>query len=161
MARPERRAFRTVIGRVNAPKFVEDSLVLSIEQVIGKPAGSSVSLKTVVLTWSHALPFQGPVTATVDLHKPANAWVRLDYVIDGVEMNYRVRLEHTQKPIRWWFVCPLDDIRVANLYLPAGARRFASRKAHRLVYKCQAQKKLLGQLSSGQVRLMQRMRGKP
>jgi len=36
---------------------------------------------------------------------------------------------------RWWFVCPIKKIRVAKLYLPPGATRFASRQAHDLTYR--------------------------
>jgi hypothetical protein len=31
---------------------------------------------------------------------------------------------------RWWFICPIKKIRVAKLYLPPGARTFASRQAY-------------------------------
>jgi hypothetical protein len=36
-----------------------------------------------------------------------------------------------------WFVCPRTKRRVRMLYLPLGARRFASRRAYRLVYTSQ------------------------
>jgi hypothetical protein len=39
---------------------------------------------------------------------------------------------------RWWFRCPVRKIRVAKLYLPPGATRFASQQAYDLTYKsCQ------------------------
>jgi hypothetical protein len=39
---------------------------------------------------------------------------------------------------RWWFICPVKKIRIAKLYLPPGATRFASRQAYSLTYRsCQ------------------------
>jgi hypothetical protein len=37
----------------------------------------------------------------------------------------------------WWFVCPNENRRVRNLYLPPGARRFRSRGAYWLAYASQ------------------------
>ena len=126
MPKTERKAFRTIIraGSPLASSFVEDSLMLSINQVVGRsPTGQ---VETFRLTWPEAFHFQGPVNGSVDLRDPTEASVCLQYDLDGVVGNYRVQLVHTAQPFRWWFVCPLKDIRVAKLYLPAGARRFAS-----------------------------------
>jgi hypothetical protein len=51
-----------------------------------------------------------------------------------------VWLEKTVPPFggsRWWFVCPRADKRVSKLYLPPGARVFASREGHQLGYMSQ------------------------
>ncbi len=71
--------------------------------------------------------------------------VRLHYTMtrwngEKVDPDYWVGLETTPQPFggrRWWFVCPRTGERVAKLYLPAGATRFASRKAYRLSYRSQ------------------------
>ncbi len=39
--------------------------------------------------------------------------------------------------VRWWFCCPSSGARVRALFLPPGARRWASRTAHRLHYTSQ------------------------
>jgi hypothetical protein len=39
--------------------------------------------------------------------------------------------------VRWLFICPCSNRRVRKLYLPFGARRFASRRYHRLAYRSQ------------------------
>ncbi|MFC4174166.1 hypothetical protein ACFOYU_19305 [Microvirga sp. GCM10011540] len=52
----------------------------------------------------------------------------------------RIHLVTTTPPYggrRWWFVCPSTGRRVMKLYLPYGARIFASQKAYRLGYAVQ------------------------
>ena len=52
-------------------------------------------------------------------------------------MHYTVTLVSTVPHYggrRWWFICPIKKTRVAKLYLPPGATRFGSRKAHDLTY---------------------------
>ena len=69
------------------------------------------------------------------------AFVGLRYKAQGERHSYCVSLVSTVLPSggrRWWFKCPMKDVRVANLYLPPGATRFASRQAHNLTYRsCQ------------------------
>ena len=157
MPKTERKAFRTIIraGSPLASSFVEDSLMLSINQVVGRSPTGQVEIFR--LTWPEAFHFQGPVNGSVDLRDPTEASVCLQYDLDGVVGNYRVQLVHTAQPFRWWFVCPLKDIRVAKLYLPAGARRFASRKAYGLIYRCQARSR---GLTSPQVKMARLLRRK-
>lgn len=53
------------------------------------------------------------------------------------ETDQHLRFTSSPAPLgghRWWFECPSRDIRVCRLYRPPGGRRFASRKAWRLVY---------------------------
>ena len=70
MPKTERKAFRTVIraGSSLASAFVEDSLVLSINQVVGRSPMPQV--ETFRLTWPEAFYFQGPVNGSVDLRDP-------------------------------------------------------------------------------------------
>ncbi len=53
-----------------------------------------------------------------------------------------IRLVATPLPFggcRWWFLCPHSGQRAMKLYLPYGARFFASRQAYRLGYAVQRQ----------------------
>jgi hypothetical protein len=134
--------------------LVEDSLVLTVGEVAGKGPAHQGAVQRILLTWPKAGIFQlqGTIIGEVDLRNPARASVRLKYEVDGVAMDYCVRLALTEQPPRWWFVCPLENVRVAKLYLPPGARRFASRKAHGLIYKCQLATKRAIDLLPNEVR---------
>ena len=62
-------------------------------------------------------------------------WLR--YMAYGQFMHYTVTLVSTVPHYggrRWWFICPIKKTRVAKLYLPPGATKFGSRKAHDLTY---------------------------
>jgi hypothetical protein len=157
MVKSERKIIRTVIHPrfQQASALVEDSLVLSINQVVGRSPTRQASIENFSLSWPQAVQFQGPVKGTVDLSDPAKASVFLEYELDGVLVNNRVQLVHTVQPFRWWFICPLKNLRVAKLYLPPGARRFASRKAHSLIYRCQVQPR---RLTSSHLRIAQALR---
>ena len=53
------------------------------------------------------------------------------------EITYRVNLLETPCHLgghRWWFSCPFKSRRAFRLFLPNGARRFASRSTYRLGY---------------------------
>ena len=59
-------------------------------------------------------------------------------MVYGERMHYTVTLVSTVPHYggrRWWFICPIKKIRVAKVFLPLGATRFASRKAHDLTYR--------------------------
>ncbi|MDZ4775155.1 MAG: hypothetical protein SGJ23_00035 [Alphaproteobacteria bacterium] len=61
----------------------------------------------------------------------------LRYVCDGAPVRQTVRLVASTPRfggVRWWFVCPVTGRRVRALYLPPGARMFASRHAYTLTY---------------------------
>lgn len=56
------------------------------------------------------------------------------------QVSQTIQLCHTQPHYggkRWWMICPLQQVRVGKLYMPAGGDRFASRKAWRLGYHSQ------------------------
>jgi hypothetical protein len=137
-------AWRTVLRDVRAkPKLMaEDCLVLSMKELLdkgliengGRHAGS----------WSYAdlntFHFHGPISYEADLREEDNAWLRLRYEADGVSTDHCILLSASEPPLggrRWYFRCPLRDIRVTKLYLPPGARRFASREAHGLIHRSQ------------------------
>ena len=86
---------------------------------------------------SSIFQFEGAVRYEADLRYPENPSLRLQYEVDGGEVDYCVLLSSEERGLLgrlWWFRCPMNDIRVTKLYLPRGARRFASRQAHELVY---------------------------
>jgi hypothetical protein len=62
----------------------------------------------------------------------------------GETTHYDYCVELTTKPQpfggrRWWWICPNRRRLVSNLYMPPEGGTFASRKAHRLAYRCQRQ----------------------
>jgi hypothetical protein len=134
--------------------FVEDSVVLRIGDVVGKRPAKPAQPRKITLSRDRA--FRVTIEVVADLGDPTNAFVRLGYELDGVPVDQYVRLTLTDQPARWWFICPFSDIRVAKLYLPTGMRRFGSRTAHGLVYKCQIQPKRALQLSPQALRLLRR-----
>jgi hypothetical protein len=162
MPRATRRAYRIAVrSDAKVPQLVENSLSLSITDVIGKGSKPGVSIVTLypARPQTGMFQFQGPIVGELDLRDLARASVRLQYEIDGVPLDYCVRLMWTEQSRQWWFVCPIEKVRVAKLFLPIGARRFASRKAHGLVYRCRAQRRPR-HVSLDLARLMQRFRGK-
>ena len=159
MLRAKKPAYRTLIHSERPITLVEDSLVLTVGEVVGKRPAIQGSVHEILLTWPEAgiFQFQGTIIGEVDLRNPAAASVRLRYDVDGVAVDHCLRLELTEQPRRWWFVCPLENVRVAKLYLPPGERRFASRKAHGLIYKCQLEPQRAINLSPNQVRSLRRL----
>lgn len=157
MTMPKRRAYRILIhGQRESPAgWVESSLMLSIGEVVGNIQGSTQNF-----VWPKAGILRNTVIGEVDLENPAEASLRLRYELDGLPIDQCVRLTRTEQPLRWWFVCPAENNRVANLYLPLGARQFASRKAHGLIYKCQVQPKRGMHLSPNEVRRIRRLKSR-
>jgi hypothetical protein len=153
-----RRAYRTLIRgqRQTSTKFVENSVVLEIGDVVGSSHPKPSPIHSIALSWES--PFQTTIAGEVDLSDSKNAFVRLRYELDGLPLDQCVSLTRSEQPTRWWFVCPLSNIRVAKLYLPQGTRRFGSRTAHGLIYKCQVPSNQYMQLSQHAFRLFRRSR---
>ncbi len=61
---------------------------------------------------------------------------------------------------RWYFLCPRSGRRVAKLYLPNGARIFASRQSYRMIYASQ-QEDALGRAQRAALRVWRRLGGDP
>ena len=129
--------------------------MLSIGEVVG-----NIQCSTQNFVWPKAGILRNTVIGEVDLENPAEASLRLRYELDGLPIDQCVRLTRTEQPLRWWFVCPAENNRVVNLYLPLGASQFASRKAHGLIYKCQVQPKRVMQLSPNEVRRIRRLKSR-
>ena len=164
MPKAGRRAYLTAIrAYAETPTgFVENSFVLSIGDVVGRGSPDQGSTRRIVVRppKAGAVPLEQSIEADVDLSDRARASLRLSFEVDGLPIHQHVRLTCTEPPFRWWFVCPSKDTRVAKLYLPPGARRFASRKAHGLVYQCQVEPRRHLQLSPDAVRLLRHLRGR-
>src|SRR5262245_8570191 len=130
MPRATRRAYQIAIrSDAKVAQLVENSLSLSITDVIGKASKPEVTIVTLNPAGPQTGMFQFPIVGELDLRDLARASVRLQYEIDGVPLDYCVRLTWTKQSHQWWFVCPVEGVRAAKLFLPIGARRFASRKA--------------------------------
>ena len=64
-------------------------------------------------------------------------FLRLKYKIDGIEVDDMLALVSPQASSapRWLFRCPIQQTSVGKLFLPPGARHFASRRALGLTYR--------------------------
>jgi hypothetical protein len=62
---------------------------------------------------------------------------------------------------RWWFICPIEKIRVSKLYLPPGATQFASRKAYDLTYRSVQESGWRKRSEKFRRRVAQRLAGNP
>jgi hypothetical protein len=136
-------AWRTVVRALRSmakKNTVEECLVLSLKEFFDKGLIEDGAFRTGSWRWAGSNSFQvdGPIRYEADLRNHERAALRLHYEIDRVEIDYSVLLASEVQGFlgrRWWFRCPVNDIRVTKLYLPPGARRFASRQAHDLIYR--------------------------
>jgi hypothetical protein len=160
MAKTPRRAHTTLLYPAKKlPCLVEHCLALSIRQTVGNSPLYKRSTRQFLLSRPRT-EFRDPmsIVAEVDLVKPANPFLRLKYELEGVAIDQCVELTSSEAPFRWWFLCPERHVRVAKLYLPPGSRRFASRIAHGLIYKCQLRPKRNIGLRPSAIRLRRRRR---
>jgi hypothetical protein len=121
-------------------RTVDDSLVLSIKELFDQGLIGENAFRAGSLSWRNVDTFQfhGTIWYEADLRNPEGASLRLRYEMDGLEMDYGVPVAFTEPSYggrRWYFRCPVQHIRVTKLFLPPGARRFASRQAHDLTYR--------------------------
>jgi hypothetical protein len=115
---------------------VEESMVISIKTLAQIGALNS-GQRTGTLRCSGQLSIE--CTTSMDGDR-GTIW--LGYTAYGRFMYYAVSLVTSEPHYggrRWWFICPIKKIRVAKLYLPPGATRFASRQAHDLTYRSSQQ----------------------
>jgi hypothetical protein len=96
------------------------------------------------LSWSRGDEPAGRIGYTCDMIDPDNATLVLQYTItessETRDYTQRIRLSYTQPHYggkRWWMHCPVNGARVGKLYMPPGAKSFASRKVWRLGYQSQ------------------------
>ena len=134
-------AWRIAVPAANQHRkqVVEDCIALSIKELFDKGFIASHALCVGSWRWAEGNIFQfnGPVRYEADLRNLKSATVRLQYKIDGLEIEQSLMLSSEDQGRlgeRWWFRCPLADIRVTKLYLPPGATQFASRQSRSLIY---------------------------
>ena len=139
---------------------VDESLVLSVSDLVRKGALATDTRTTGALGWTYRGEDKPHATIgyEADLGDRGAAWLRLFYTASGDPVDYRVRLVTTRPHyggLRWWFLCPLvrqdggPPRRVGKLYLPPGGRYFGSRVGYGLTYRsCQ---------ESGQFRSLYRL----
>jgi hypothetical protein len=146
MARPlPQRSYRIGLAwRIAVPssasvakrKIVDHGLELSIKKLFDWKLIEQDALRAGSLSWdSDTFQFEGTVRFEADLRDPETASIRLEYQTEGMDISYRISLVSIRPPFggrRWYFCCPVEHIRVSKLFLPPGARRFASRQAHGL-----------------------------
>jgi hypothetical protein len=124
---------------------VEDCLVLSMDTFVRRKALVPGARTRGGWGWwreGEKDPF-ARISYEVDASDPEQAWLRLDYRVNEIPVDYRVRLTTTRPTYggqRWWFICPLlcqdggPPQRAAKLYLPSGERYFGSRAGYDLTY---------------------------
>ena len=125
-------------GRLGHGGFVDDGLTLDINcllQTFNLLPGKHISG---TLRWATE---HGVATAGYEacLLSSKRAWLRLSYTIADratdklTHQDYRIRLTTTRTHLgglRWWFRCPVTQLRTAKLYLTSTGDRFLSRRAY-------------------------------
>jgi hypothetical protein len=134
-------AWRTVVpaAKPHSEYVVAECLVLSIKELFDKGLLANHSFHMGSWRWAdpNIFQFNGLVRYEADLRNHEKASLRLQYEVDGLPIDYYLRLSAVDLAMfgpRWWFRCPLEHVRVKKLYLPPQARRFASRQAYDLIY---------------------------
>jgi hypothetical protein len=127
-------------GRCGGRPTVEGCYRLDIETIVRSADGRSRGTARVVWQDGFAVGLEW------SLDDPLYAWVQLRFSAktypngrqhDVEQLVYLCRSQPHLGGDRWWFVCPRENWRVRMLYLPRGARQFASRRAYRLGYASQ------------------------
>ncbi len=144
--------WRTVVAASSSEyrkQSVVDCRVLSIKELFDKGLIANNALHRGSWRWADTkiLQFNGVIRYEADLRSADAATLRLLYEIDGLEVDHRLLLSSEDQGWlgpRWWFHCPLNNIRVKKLYLPPHARRFASRQSHDLVYPTSRRRRPIG-----------------
>jgi hypothetical protein len=136
-------AWRTVMRSLKSrakQTTVDECLMLSLKELFDRGLVEDGAFHVGSWRWADAgiFQFDGAVRYEADLRNHERASLLLQYEVDGVEMDYRVLLSSEEQGWlgrRWWFQCPVNDVRVTKLYLPPGVWRIASRQAHELIYR--------------------------
>jgi hypothetical protein len=136
-------------GNYGGKPTVEDALKLDLHHLIRSSSFRLGAIVTGSLAWTNT--FTGEQRASIGYEATIgeeSGQVRLRYTTTNhwtdqtTHHDYTVQLTTTPQPLggrRWWWVCPRRGDLVSKLYMPARGGIFASRKAHRLAYRCQRQ----------------------
>jgi hypothetical protein len=116
---------------------VEEGLTLNVKDLVA--IGALVpAWRQGSLSWRSGTEIIATVGFGSTIYADGTAALWLSHVVYGERMHYTVTLVSTAPHYggrRWWFICPIEKVRVSKLYLPPGATQFASRKAHNLTYR--------------------------
>ncbi len=153
-------AWRTVVRALKSKErrtTVEECLVLSLKELFDRGLIEDGTYSSGSWRWSDSNTFLvgGTVQYEADLRNERPS-LRLRYQVGCIAIDYDVSLaseEQGHLGRRWWFRCPINDFRVTKLYLPPGARWFASRQAHDLIYRSNRESRR-GRFSEGGGRLV-------
>ncbi len=136
-------------GNHGGKPSVEDGLKLDLHHLIRQGSFRRGATVTGSLAWTDGYTGEQRASIGYEAHMgDERGWVRLRYTTTShwtgqqTQHDYTVELTTTPQPFggrRWWWVCPRRRDLVAKLYMPSGGTTFASRKAHRLAYRCQRQ----------------------
>ena len=124
---------------------VEDGLTLDINKLVRDGSIRPGEWCWATLTW-RSVPSGdeiGSIGYQANLIDLDDAWMRLQYQLNGESKDYRIVLETTRPNYggrRWWFRCPVTGRRVAKLHCPPGGDIFASRRAFGLAYRSQCER---------------------
>ena len=129
--------------RAVAKIMVEDCLALSIKELFDRGLIEQGSRHVGSLRYVELSTFQfdGLIQYRIGSSDPEKASLQLRFEAEGLPTENCILLAAIGMRFggrRWYFRCPLNDIRVTKLYLPPEARRFASREAHELIHRCHA-----------------------
>lgn len=132
-------------GRHGGRPTVEDALALDLGKLLRDKLIRPGYSITSSLHWRNTR--SGAEIASIgyraDMTADAGTFVA-DYAVtrrgERVPVSLSIGLVSTLQPFggrRWWWVCPVTGDRATKLYLPGGATKFASRRAHGLAYRSQ------------------------
>ena len=136
-------------GNYGGKPTVEAALKLDLHHLIRQGSFRPNATVTGSLAWTNTDTGEQRASIGYKAHMgEERGWVRLTYATTNhwtgqqTQHDYTVELVTTPQPLggrRWWWVCPRCGDLVSKLYKPSGSGIFASRKAHRLAYRCQRQ----------------------
>jgi hypothetical protein len=137
-------------GRYGGRATVEGcgSVILDVNQLVRlapPEAGSQSTIRACMSGKLDDCPFRIEFALTL-IPNEETGWCRISHPNirhlsrDTGHQDYTVALTGTPcrfGGLRWWFICPITGRLAGKLYLPNGARRFASRHAYGLAYASQ------------------------
>jgi len=138
-------------GREAIFATVEESVRLDLAEPAVRKALAPGRMTRGAWTWSSG----GAQTASLGYDWfGQDRMLLLRFSVAGAPVRQTIRVTSTTPRVggeRFWFACPSSGLAVRALFLPPGGRRFASRRAWRLVYQstrdCSLERALLRQLA--------------
>ena len=135
-------------GRYGGGPLVEDGLTINLDKLRRDQLLVPGMYRRFDLSWSWV--HSGETFATISATANAadeRGWIKLEFTRrdrdtgEAEAVEQWIDLETIAQPFggrRWFAVCPFTGARCTKLIMPAGATRFAARKAwRRIAYRCQ------------------------